>query len=105
MGVKLGLSCEGKFKNRLNRKISGLKSKAVIEGSSKPHKKEFEDCTSNVIMYIRSGRRRRVGHAAFGEEKRNAIRFWWGNLKQEDLSVEGDKMGVDLKETGSDGVD
>jgi hypothetical protein len=26
-------------------------------------------------MFIRSGRRRRVGHAAFGEEKRNAYKI------------------------------
>jgi len=44
------------------------------------HKEEFEDCTSNVITYVRSGRRR-VGHAACGEDKRNAYLILVGNPK------------------------
>jgi hypothetical protein len=66
------------FVNRVLKRIFGPKTDEVTGGLRKVHNEDLHNLYSSISRMIKSGRMRRVGHAARIEAKRNAHRiFVW----------------------------
>jgi hypothetical protein len=89
----------------------GPKRDEVIGGWKKVHNEELHNLYSSpsIIRLTKPGRKRRAGHVAQIEEKRNAYRILVGKLKGKPLRRARyrweDSSKMDPREIGWDGMD
>ena len=74
------------FKNRVLRRIFGLKRDEVTQECRTLHNEELNDVylSTNIVRVIKSRRMRRAGHVARMGRREAYIGFRWGNLRERD---------------------
>jgi len=74
------------LKNRVLRRIFGLKGDEVTKEWRKLHNEELNDLYSlpNIVRVIKSRRMRWAGHVARMGERRGVYRVLWGNMRERD---------------------
>jgi hypothetical protein len=91
------------FKNRVLRKIFGLKWEEVRWDWRTLHNEKLHDLNSslNIIQAMKSSRIRWMGHVRYRGRRKMHIGFSWGNLKErehlEGLGTDGRNIEINLK--------
>jgi len=74
------------FENGVLTRIFGPKRGVVTWEWRKLHNEELSDLypSPNIVLVIKSGRMRWVGHVASMGDRRGYTGFWWGNQREKD---------------------